>query len=322
MKICVTGGAGYIGSHTCKALAEAGHEVIVYDNLSTGHRHLVKWGEFEYGDIRDTQKFRNCLRKYSPDGIIHFAASAYVGESVTDPGKYFSNNVAGTLSILESMRDEGIKNIVVSGTCAVYGQPDRVPIEENCSKNPINPYGASKLFMERMLADFEIAHGISWTSLRYFNAAGSSPDGEIGELHYPETHLIPRVIFAALGKIPEVEIFGNDYPTPDGSCIRDYIDVSDLADAHVLAIKRLLNGQNSLAINLGTGTGTSVFEIINGLEQISGKKIPSKISPRRAGDPPRLTADASLAQKELNWKARRPLNEMLENALKYLAQNA
>lgn len=322
MKVCVTGGAGYIGSHACKALAKAGHEVVVYDNLSTGHRDFVKWGDFEYGDIRDTNHLRHCLRKHEPDGIIHFAANAYVGESVVNPGKYFSNNVGGTLSVLEAMRDEGVSNIVVSGTCAVYGQPEKTPIREDFDKKPINPYGASKLFMERMLADFKNAHGINWTSLRYFNAAGSSPDGEIGELHFPETHLIPRVIFAALGRLDKVDVFGDDYPTPDGSCIRDYIDVSDLASAHILALEKLIAGGDSQALNLGTGKGTSVFEIIKGVEEVAGKKVPMKISSRREGDPASLTADPGRAQSELGWKAEIPLHQMLETAFKYLSAEA
>lgn len=321
MKVCVTGGAGYIGSHTCKALAEAGHEVVVFDNLCTGHRNFVKWGIFEYGDIRDTNLLRHCLKKYSPDGIIHFAATSQVSESVIDPGKYFSNNVTGTLSVLEAMRDEGVPHIVLSGTCAIYGQPEKTPINENAAKKPISPYGASKLFIERMLADFEKAHGINWTSLRYFNAAGSSPDGEIGELHFPETHLIPRVILAALGKIDKVEVFGDDYPTYDGSCVRDYIDVADLARAHIIALEKLTKGASSQALNLGTGKGTSVFEIIKGVEEVAGKKIPLHISTRREGDPASLTADASLAFKELGWKADISLGQTLENAYKFLANN-
>ena len=319
MKVCVTGGAGYIGSHICKALADSGHEVIVYDNLSTGHRDFVKWGEFEHGDIRDNSRLRACLKKHAPDGIIHFAASAYVGESVQNPAKYFSNNVGGTLSVLEAMRDEGIPNIVVSGTCAVYGQPEQNPIREDFPKKPMSPYGASKLFMERMLADFARAHGLNWMSLRYFNAAGSSPDGEIGELHEPETHIIPRVIFAALGKIKELDIFGNDYPTPDGSCIRDYIDVSDLASAHILALQKLAQGGESLAINLGTGIGTSVFEIVRGVSEIAGKEIPVRITPRRAGDPAMLFADPSLAREVLGWEAKKNLSNMLETAYAYLS---
>lgn len=319
MKICVTGGAGYIGSHTCKALAAAGHEVIVYDNLSTGHREFVRYGSFEHGDIRDMQKLRACFSKYKPDGVIHFAASAYVGESVKNPGKYFSNNVGGTLSLLEAMRDEGISNIVVSGTCAVYGVPEKMPISETSPTAPINPYGASKLFMERMLADFHAAHDLNWTSLRYFNAAGGSPEGEIGEKHDPETHLIPRVIMAALGQIEAIDIYGNDYSTPDGTCIRDYIHVDDLARAHLLAMERLLGGNESRPINLGTGKGSSVKEIILGISQIAGKEVPCRFRERRPGDPPTLIADATVAADILRWKAEKSLQMILEDAFRYFA---
>lgn len=319
MKICVTGGAGYIGSHVCKALAEAGHDVIVYDNLSTGHRSFARWGEFRHGDIRDALRFRACLREFRPDGIIHFAASSDVGESITNPGKYFSNNVGGTLSILEAMRDENCHAIVVSGTCAVYGEPKEMPISESHPLNPINPYGASKLFMERMLADFAAAHGLRWTSLRYFNAAGNSPAGEIGELHFPETHLIPRVMFAALGKIDAIDIFGADYPTPDGTCIRDYIHVDDLASAHILALSRLLAGGESMALNLGTGKGASVREIIAGVERVSGRKVPHRKMERRPGDAVALIANAAKARDVLGWEAQKNLDEILQDAWAFFA---
>lgn len=322
MKICVTGGAGYIGSHTCKALAKAGHEVIVFDNLSTGHRDFVKWGPFYYGDISDNANLRACFKKYRPDGVIHFAASAYVGESVVNPGKYFRNNVSGTLSLLEAMCEEGVPAIVVSGSCAVYGQPEEVPISETCPLQPINPYGASKMFMERMLADFAAAHSLHWMSLRYFNAAGSSPDGEIGELHDPETHLIPRVMFAALGKIETLDIYGNDYDTPDGTCIRDYIHVDDLATAHILGIEYILRGGQSQALNLGTGQGSSVREIISGIERISGIKVPIREEARRPGDPACLVANPAKAAEVLGWQAKKSLDEMLKNAWNYLEAQA
>lgn len=321
MKAFVTGGAGFIGSHTCKALSSAGHEIIVYDNLSTGHRQFARWGEFVHGDILDTQKLRYCFRQWHPDVVIHFAANAYVGESVQNPGKYFRNNVCGTLSILESMRDEGVGNIVVSGTCAVYGQPERMPIVESLPKNPINPYGASKLFMERMLADFDTAHKIKWMSLRYFNAAGSDPDGEVGELHDPETHLIPRVIMAALGIIPEIEIFGGDYPTEDGTCVRDYIHVNDLARAHILAAEHLVRGGESMALNLGTGKGASVMEIVRKLREITGLKIPFSVRERRDGDPACLVADASAAHSILGWEPEKSVENMLGDAWRYLSDN-
>lgn len=321
MRVLVTGGAGYIGSHTCKALAESGHEVMVYDNLSTGHREFAAFGDFVHGDILDTQKLRDSFRRWRPEAVIHFAAHAYVGESVTNPGKYFRNNAVGTLSILEAMRDEGVKNIVVSGTCAIYGEPASMPIVETMPANPINPYGASKLFMERMLADFETAHGISWMSLRYFNAAGSDPQGQIGELHNPETHLIPRVAMAALGVIPAIDLFGSDYPTPDGTCIRDYVHVNDLAKAHILAAEHLAKGGKSAALNLGTGRGASAREIVNLLEKISGRPAPFRMKERRAGDPPMLIADASLAREILGWQAQKSLEEMLADAWNFLAAN-
>lgn len=321
MKVLVTGGAGYIGSHTCKSLARAGHDVHVYDNLSTGHRHLVRWGGFTHGDILDQYALRACMKRFRPDVVIHFAAKSQVGESVQNPGLYFRNNVGGTLNILEAMRNEDVGNIVVSGTCAVYGQPQTVPIAEDCPKAPINPYGASKLFMEQMLADFQVAYGLNWMSLRYFNAAGSDPDGETGELHNPESHLIPRVIFAALGKIPYLEIFGTDYPTPDGTCIRDYIHVNDLADAHIRAATHLLQGGRSGALNLGTGCGSSVREIIEGVERISGAKVPCIERPRRPGDPATLVANAARAKALLGWEPHLELDAMLRDAWLFLKNN-
>lgn len=315
MRVLVTGGAGYIGSHTCKALALHGHTPVVYDNLSTGHKELVRWGNFEYGDILDTQRLRACIRCHRIKGIIHFAASAYVGESVVNPGKYFHNNVCGTLSLLDAMRDEGVPYIVVSSSCAVYGAPHTMPITENTPTNPVNPYGASKLFMERMLADYEKAHGLRWMALRYFNAAGCDPDGETGEWHDPETHLIPRALMAAAGKIPYLEIFGDDYPTPDGTCIRDYVHVSDLADAHVRGLNFLTEDEKSQAINLGAGQGLSIREVLNGVEEITGRDAPHVMSSRRAGDPAVLVADANRAKELLGWKSKRSsLTHVLDTA--------
>ena len=302
MNILVTGGAGYIGSHTAMALAKRGHRVVVYDNLCLGHRGAVQWGDFVYGDIRDTMTLRTTLKKHCIEGVIHFAAFAAVGESVIDPGKYYDNNVGGTLSIMQAMQAEGVGSVVASGTCAVYGQVERVPIEENFPKAPINPYGASKLFMERILEDFGTAHGIGWASLRYFNAAGADSEARIGELHDPETHLIPRALMAARGQLEVLQVFGDDYPTADGTCIRDYIHVCDLADAHVRAIEALHGGTKSIVCNLGTGNGLSVRQIIESVEKVTGLRVPLSVGPRRAGDPPRLTADASLAHTTLGWQ--------------------
>ena len=302
--ILVTGGAGYIGSHTCKELHHNGYFPIVYDNLITGHRDFVRWGEFVYGDICDTQHLRHCMKLYKPHGIIHFAAFAYVGESVRNPGKYFHNNVYGTLSILDAMRDEGITNIVVSSSCAVYGQPGEMPISESCPAVPINPYGASKLFMERMLADFHDAHGINWVALRYFNAAGCDPDCEIGERHDPETHLLPCIINALLGNSSSLDVYGNDYPTPDGTCIRDYIHVKDLAIAHILALEHCMQGKINRPFNLGTGTGISIHQLIRATEVLSNRIVPYTVKQRRPGDPSMLVANSDLSKSVLGWVPR------------------
>lgn len=302
MNILVTGGAGYIGSHTCKTLAALGHHIVVYDNLSTGFRNLVQWGDFVHGDILDIQSLRSCLRAHKIEGVVHFAAKAYVGESVICPGLYFRNNVVGSLTLFDAMRLEGVPNIVVSGSCAVYGQPEECPITETCPPHPINPYGTSKLFMERMLADFERAHGIKWMSLRYFNAAGADIEGESGECHDPETHLIPLALLAAKGDTCALHIFGNDYPTPDGTCIRDYVHVSDLATAHVLALQYLSQGGVSQVLNLGTGVGLSILQLLERITAVTGKPVPYVIDERRPGDPARLVADASRAHALLEWK--------------------
>lgn len=318
MLVLVTGGAGYIGSHTCKELAQNGHEVVTYDNLSTGHRELVQWGAFEHGDILDLARLREVMRRYRPDGVIHFAAKSQVGESVRLPGLYFRNNMVGTLNILEAMRDEDVKSIVVSGTCAVYGQPDRVPIDEDVPTAPVNPYGVSKLFMEHILRDFEAAHGLRYMALRYFNAAGCDPEGETGEWHDPETHLIPRALMAVTGDAPELELFGEDYDTPDGTCIRDYVHVCDLARAHVLALGYLENGGASGCLNLGTGKGFSVREIIESISRVTGRTVPFRMTSRRPGDPPRLVADARRAGGVLNWSAEQSdMNSIIWTAWKW-----
>ena len=319
MNILVTGGAGYIGSHACKALAKAGYTPITYDNLVYGHRWAVKWGPLEEGDIADGDRLNEVIAKYQPAAVMHFAAYAYVGESVQDPGKYYRNNVAGTLTLLEAMRDHGIDKFIFSSTCATYGIPETVPISEDHPQCPINPYGASKLMIERMLQDFDVAHGLRSISLRYFNAAGADPDGEIGEAHDPETHLIPLVLDAAAGRRSAITIFGDDYDTPDGTCIRDYIHVADLADAHVLALKALEDGAETTAYNLGNEQGFSVHEVIAAAEKITGLKVPVRIGSRRAGDPDRLVGAARAIKSELGWCPKyTKLEDVLNSAWIYL----
>ncbi len=302
--VLVTGGAGYIGSHACKALAEGGWRPVAFDNLVYGHEEAVRWGPLERGELEDRARLDEVMERYRPVAVMHFAAYAYVGESVENPGKYYRNNVAGSLTLLEACRDRGIDRFIFSSTCATYGMPEVVPITESEPQKPINPYGASKLMIERMLRDFDHAHGLRSVSLRYFNAAGADESGEIGEDHDPETHLIPLVIDAALGRRSHIEVYGDDYPTPDGSAIRDYIHVTDLAAAHVLALDYLGEGGETTALNLGTGNGHSVLEIIRAVERVSGRKVPMKIGPRRPGDPPELVADASLARRVLGWSPR------------------
>jgi len=302
--VLVTGGAGYIGSQTCKALASENYFPVTYDNLEYGHRWAVKWGPLEYGDIADRVRLSEVIRKYRPEGVIHFAAYAYVGESVEYPAKYYRNNVAGTLTLLESMREYGIDKIVFSSSCATYGIPGEVPITETTAREPINPYGWSKLMIERMLADFEPAYGIRHIILRYFNAAGADLEGDIGEVHTPETHLIPRLFSATNQGCPPITVYGDDYDTYDGTCIRDYIHVTDLADAHICALE-YLNGHNkSEAINLGKGEGYSIKEVIKTTESIIGREIPFIIGHRRQGDPPLLIAAVDKAKQLLGWKAK------------------
>lgn len=302
--ILVTGGAGYVGSHVCKALASRDFLPVVYDNLVHGHREAVRWGPLEVGDIADRAALDVAIAKQRPAAVMHFAAFTYVGESVTDPGKYYRNNVAGTLSLLEAIRDAGIGRLVFSSTAAAYGTPKIVPIQEDAPKNPINPYGQSKLIAENMIADFSAAHMIRAVRLRYFNAAGADPDGDIGELHDPESHLIPLAMQAVTGDGPPLILFGDDYPTPDGTCIRDYIHVTDLADAHVRALDWLDGNPGAHAFNLGTGKGASVREILAALEKVAGKPVPHSIGPLRAGDPAELVSDPAKAMRELGWTPR------------------
>jgi len=320
--ILVTGGAGYIGSHTCKTLADAGYTPITYDNLVRGHRWAIKWGPFELGDILDRNRLDGVLRKYKPEAVIHFAAYAYVGESVKNPDMYYRNNVVGSLTLLEAMRDCGIDKIIFSSSCAAYGMPKSIPIRENHPQNPINPYGASKLMVERMLKDFGNAYGIRSIALRYFNAAGADPDGEIGEIQEPETHLIPLALGAAAGERSKITIFGADYDTPDGTCIRDYIHVMDLADAHLLALDALEHKVPTETYNLGNRQGFSVKEIIATASMVTGRKIGAVIGPRRAGDPPRLVGDSRKITKELGWKPQyNDLSTIIETAWKWMLKN-
>ena len=315
MRVLVTGGAGYIGSHTAKRLKAAGHEPIVLDSLLYGHTWAVQWGPFEKGDLADVAFLRGVFDRHAIDAVIHFAANAYVGESMTDPSKYFRNNTFNTLNLLDTMVARGVTRIVFSSTCATYGDPQRIPIDESHPQAPVNPYGESKLFVERILHWYGKAYDLQSVALRYFNASGADPDGEVGEDHDPETHLIPLVIEAALGRRPPVGVFGSDYSTPDGTAIRDYIHVMDLADAHVQALAYLAGGGPSTAINLGTGHGHSVREVIQTVEQVGGSPVPSTISPRRAGDPPQLVADARRAKDVLGWTPQYPdLRTIIEHA--------
>ncbi len=299
--ILVTGGAGYIGSHACKNLASKGYRPVVYDNLVTGHREAVRWGPLEHGDICDRRRLDEVIDHYRPEAAIHFAGFAYVGESVADPGKYYNNNVVGSLCLLEAMLARGVKKLIFSSSCATYGIPESVPITESDAQQPINPYGMSKLVVERMLVDFELAHGLEWMALRYFNAAGADPDLEIGEDHDPETRIIPLVLAAADGQGEAVTIYGSDYDTPDGTCIRDYIHVTDLADAHVTALDLLFTGSASQALNLGTGIGCSVMQVIEAARGVTGLDIPYRWGSRREGDPAVLVADASRARVVLGF---------------------
>lgn len=303
-KILVTGGAGYIGSHTCKLLAQQGFEPVTFDNLSKGHSDAVRWGPLEVGDLLDPNRIEEVLASHAPAAVVHFAGRIEVGESMAQPELYYRNNVVGTMNLLEMMVRHGVRHFVFSSTCAVYGVPQAVPINEDHPTNPINPYGRTKLIVEQMLRDIGAAHGISSVCLRYFNAAGADPDGDLGEAHDPETHLIPLVLDAALGRRPSITIFGDDYDTPDGTCVRDYIHIEDLAEAHRLALEYLAGGGTSRALNLGTGTGHSVREVVDIAAKISGRPIEAILGERRAGDPPRLVADPTRAKAVLGWEPR------------------
>jgi UDP-arabinose 4-epimerase len=336
LAILVTGGAGYIGSHTARALRRSGFEVLICDNLSTGSRRIAAGFELVEGDIGDRGKLSRVLTRV--DAVMHFAAHAYVGESVENPRKYFENNVEAALSLLNSTLDAGIRHFVFSSSCAVYGVPERIPITEQTPREPVNPYGASKLFFENALEAYGRAYGLRSVSLRYFNAAGADGSGEIGEMHDPETHLIPLALAASAGIGPELQVFGFDYATPDGTCIRDYIHVNDLADAHVRALQYLEPGggrsggqsssnsneesSGSLALNLGTGRGHSVLEIVKAVERITGRAVPRNIGPRRPGDPPILVADPEKAKRVLGWTAKRNLDDIVSSAWRWMQKRA
>jgi UDP-arabinose 4-epimerase len=307
----VAGGAGYIGSHTCKALAEAGHTPIVYDNLHTGHAWAAKWGPLERGDINDATTLGEALRRHRPEAIVNFAALAYVGESNVEPTRYYRSNVGGMVTLLEAMRAHGIASMVFSSSCAIYGVPERLPIVEGLRQEPINPYGRSKRMGEEVLRDACTAHGVGAVALRYFNAAGADAAGQLGEEHDPETHLIPLVLQAAGGQRPGVAIFGTDYDTPDGTCIRDYVHVTDLAAAHVAALSACRSGRFA-AYNLGTGTGASINQVIGRAREITGRPINAQAEGRRPGDPPTLVADSSLAKSALGWT---PVHSGLDNVI-------
>jgi UDP-arabinose 4-epimerase len=313
--VLVLGGAGYIGSHTCKLLGQAGYLPVAVDNLSTGHAWAVKYGPLIEADIQDAETLRGVVREHSIGDAIHFAAKAYVGESVQHPGKYFEENVGKTIRLLDTLICAGVKRVVFSSTCATYGNPESEAIAESHPQAPTNPYGESKLFVEKMLGWYAQAHGLRYVALRYFNAAGADPEGELGELHDPETHLIPCAIEAALGLRPHLSVYGSDYPTSDGTAVRDYTHVSDLARAHVLALRYLHGGGDSLALNLGTGKGHSVQDVIQSVANACGRKPRVRMQPRRTGDPAHLVADASKAKRILGWEPEyRDLNEIIGTA--------
>lgn len=316
--VLVTGGAGYIGSHACKALAAAGFVPVTYDDLRTGNAWAVKWGPLERGDILDADRLGDVLATYRPAAVMHFAAAALVGESMADPAYYYRQNVAGTLGLLEACRAAGVDHFVFASSCAVYGIPETLPIDETAPCRPINPYGAAKLMAERMLEDWDRAYGLRYAALRYFNAAGADPDGELGECRAVETHLIPLALEAALGRGQPLSLTGTDFPTPDGTAIRDYVHVSDLADAHLKALHHLLDGGPSLVCNLGTGRGYSVRQVLDAIAEITGRPVPCSIATRRPGDPPELVAAAASARRLLSWTANRSsLKNVIDSAWKW-----
>jgi UDP-glucose 4-epimerase len=314
LAVLVVGGAGYIGSHAAHELRRRGYEVIIYDNLVAGHAVLAQGFELIEADISNGTKLAQALRRI--DAVMHFAAHAYVGESVVNPRRYFQNNVMGGLSLLHAVLDSGVRKFIFSSSCAVYGKPTKVPITEDMPRSPVNPYGVTKLIFEQALESYRPAYGLGYVSLRYFNAAGADEKGTIGEMHSPETHLIPSAFEAIRGQRPALEIFGDKYATPDGTCVRDYIHVNDLAEAHVLGLEYLTGGSSG-ALNLGTGRGHSVREVLSTIERVTGHEVPSRVAPPRPGDPPELVADPTRAEKLLHWKAKRSLEEIVTSAWKW-----
>lgn len=318
--ILVTGGAGYVGAHCCLALSRAGFDVVVYDNFSNGHPEFVRWGRAERGDIRDRARLADVLRTHRVDAVLHCAALIEVGESVRDPGRFYDNNVAGSLAVLDAIREAGVRTLVFSSTCATYGTPNYLPMNEAHPQAPINPYGWTKLIVERAIKDEAAAHGLRYALLRYFNAAGAAFEEGIGERHNPESHAIPLALFTLLGRRERFSVFGADYATRDGSCLRDYIHVMDLADAHVRAVQRLLGGGDCLAANLGTGDGVTVLELLAAINRVTGREPPHQIVGRRDGDPAALLADAGLAQRELGWTPQRSIDAVIASAWAWHSQ--
>lgn len=319
MRVLVTGGAGYIGSHAARALARRGHDVVIYDDLSTGHRELARGFPLIEGGVGDAQVLRPALS--GVDAVMHFAAKSLVPESMTNPRKYFENNVRDGIVLLGTCLDAGVKKFIFSSTCAVYGVPETSPITEETPKHPVNPYGFSKLAFEYALRSYDTGYDLRYIALRYFNAAGADDSGDIGELHDPETHLIPNALKAAAGE-GELQVFGTDYPTPDGTCVRDYIHVTDLADAHVLAVEHLARGGPSDTLNLGTGKGSTVFDVVSAIEAVTGRKLPKRVAGRRPGDPPVLLADPSRAERLLGWKAKKSLHDMASTSWNFFQKHA
>ncbi|MCP4050842.1 MAG: UDP-glucose 4-epimerase GalE [bacterium] len=320
--ILIAGGAGYIGAHTNKILTQKGYKTVVFDNLSLGHKEFVKWGHLVTGDLADIQQIRSCFSKYSIEAVMHFSAFANVSESVMDPAEYYVNNVSNTINLLNIMKEYGVKYIIFSSTCATYGDPEEIPMTENHPQNPVNPYGRSKLMIEQILKDYDQAYGIKHINLRYFNAAGADPDKEIGENHFPESHLIPLIIQAALAQRKEIKIFGTDYQTKDGTCIRDYVHVNDLASAHILALEYIKKKSNmSTSFNLGNNKGYSVKEVITAVERISGVKVNSVNAPGRNGDPVELIGSYQKAKEQLGWFPEFNLDQIIKTAWDWHVSN-